>query len=144
MIDRRNLVSGGLAGVLGALSTTEAVAASPDAAAAAEVTEDTARKAVDVLAGILNEVRNLKAFPEIASVRNAQVTFLRATNKFPDYIEVGVSVWFAVHDWHIRWQQPLALGRDPLGRMTLQLNQTTVIMRPDAETGFIGLPYDNR
>jgi hypothetical protein len=57
---------------------------------------------------------------------------------------VGGDVWFAVHDWHVRWQQPLTVGRDPLGRYTIVLNQTAVIMRPDSLANFVGIPYDNK
>ena len=49
-----------------------------------------------------------------------------------------------MHDWHIRWQQPLTIGRDTNGRYTLLLMQTVVILRTDAQPTYIGLPYDQR
>jgi hypothetical protein len=69
--------------------------------------------------------------------------FLAANGKFPDCIEVGADVWWALHDWHVRWQQPITLGRDPIGRYTILLMQTIVIMRPESKNA-IGVPYDNK
>lgn len=144
MIARRNLVSGGVLGsVLGALAGAGDAHAAP-VDAAADVTDDMVTKIVQAIASLRNEVQGLKSFSEIAPVRDVQLTYLRANGKFPDYLEVGTTVWLAVHDWHIRWQQPLSLGRDNLGHYTLVFNQTVLIMRPDATPTFMGVPYDNR
>jgi hypothetical protein len=144
MIPRRNLVTGGLVGgVLGAFGGGDDPKAAP-AAAAGDVTEDMVAKIVAAIAGLRTELQAWKTFPEIAPVRDAQLIHLRANGKFPDYIEVGTGPWFSVHDWHIRWQQPLTLGRDNLGRYTLLFGQTYLVMRVDAAPAFMGVPYDNR
>jgi hypothetical protein len=144
MIPRRNLVTGGLVGgVLGALGGGDDPTAAP-AGAAGDVTEDMVAKIVAAIAGLRTELQALKTFPEIAPIRDAQLTHLRANGKFPDYIEVGTGPWFSVHDWHIRWQQPLTLGRDNLGRYTLLFGQTSLIMRVDAAAAYMGVPYDSR
>ena len=146
MIPRRNLMTGGLVGgVLGALGAGDDVAAAPDGAAAgADVTEDMVAKIVTAIAGLRSELQAFKTFPEITPIRDAQLTHLRANGKFPDYIEVGTTQWYSVHDWHIRWQQPLNIGRDALGRYTLLFGQTYLVMRVDAAPTFMGVPYDNR
>jgi hypothetical protein len=145
MIPRRNLVAGGLvSGVLGALGGRDDVEAAPTAAAGADVTDEMVTKVVAAIGGLRTELQALKGFPEIAPVRDAQLVYLRANGKFPDYIEVGTTTWFGVHDWHIRWQQPLTLGRDNLGRYSLLFGQTYLIMRVDAIPSFMGVPYDNR
>ncbi len=144
MIPRRNVVIGGIVGsVLGTLDEARAEGA-PAAAASADVTDETLARIAQAITGLKSEVEGLKSFSEIASVRDVQVTFLRSNGKFPDYIDVGTSIWFGVHDWHVRWQQPLSIGRDNLGRYTVALNQTQLILRPDAVPAFIGAPYDNR
>lgn len=145
MIPRRNLVTGGLVGgVLGALGAGDDLEAAPAPAAGADVTDDMVTRIVGAIAGLKTEIQSLKSFPEIAPVRDAQLTHLRANGKFPDYLDVGTNIWFAVHDWHIRWQQPLTLGRDNLGRYTLLFGQTYLIMRVDAAAAYMGVPYDNR
>src|SRR5262245_9555270 len=144
MIPRRNLVTGGLVGgVLGALRGDD-VEAAPAGAPGADVTDDMVAKVVGAIAGLRTEIQSLKSFPEIAPVRDVQLTHLRANGKFPDYLDVGTNLWYAVHDWHIRWQQPLTLGRDNLGRYTLLFGQTTLILRVEAMPAFIGVPYDNK
>jgi hypothetical protein len=93
------------------------------------------RKAIEVPQG---------PFTEIAVIRQKQVDYLKATNKFPDFIDVGLDVWFAVHDWHIKHLQQMVLGRDSSGRYTITLMSTQLVMRPDLVPTFISAPYDNR
>ena len=93
------------------------------------------RKAIEVPQG---------PFIEIAGVRQKQVDYLKATNKFPDYIDVGLDVWFAVHDWHVKHLQQPVLGRDSNGRYTITVMGTQLIMRPDLVPSFISAPYDSR
>ena len=145
MIPRRSLVTGGvLGGVLGAITAGDNVEASAAPVAGADVTDDMVAKIVQAISGLRTEVQGLRSFHEIAPLRDAQLTYLRANGKFPDYMDVGTTIWFAAHDWHVRWMQPLSIGRDNQGRYTLVLNQTTLVMRTDASATFMSLPYDNR
>jgi len=84
------------------------------------------------------------SFVEIAGIRQKQVEYLRATNKFPDFIDVGIDIWFAVHDWHIKHLQQATIGRDANGRYTITMLSTQLVMRPDLVANFISAPYDNR
>jgi hypothetical protein len=93
---------------------------------------------------VRDEIARQHSFSEIAAVREQARTFLRANGKFPDFIEVGTDIWQQVYDWHVRFQQPISVGRTPEGRYTILLLATTVVMRPDMPPNFIGLPYDNR
>ena len=141
MIPRRDLVTGGvLAGVLGALASDAAAAP----AAETQTPEQAAERIARAIADLRAEVRDQRVFSEIAVIREAQKQYLRANGKLPDYIDVGADAWFGVHDWHVRWQQPLTIGRDPLGRHTIVLLQTLVILRADTLGSFVGLPYDAR
>ena len=146
MIRRRNLLTGGVVGsLLGVISgVADAEPLAQPAAAQQRAVDHGDELIAGAIAELQNELRNQRAFSEIAPVRDAQKQFLRANGKFPDYIEVGSDLWFAIHDWHIRWQQPMTLGRDALGRYTIALNQTAVIMRPESAPTFMSLPYDNR
>ena len=66
--------------------------------------------------------------------------FLRTTGKFPDFIEVGIDVWQQVYDWHVRYQQPLTVGRNAEGRYTIMLMATMVVMRVETHAGLCGDP----
>jgi len=136
-MQRRDLFSAAaFAGVAGAAVPHEAAIEQ----ASDRSVEDVAR-AVDRLTA---EIHGQRAYAELDAVREAQKTFLRTTGKFPDFIEVGMNVWYAIYDWHVRWKQPIAIGRDAGGRYTLPLTQTTLVMRPEQTLTFIGPPYDNK
>ena len=74
-------------------------------------------QAAQELVSALKEIRMTiaagESFAEILPVRSRQLDFLKAQGRFPDFIDVGADVWYAVHDWHVRLQQPLVLGMMP-------------------------------
>ena len=139
MIPRRQVLGGALAGgVLGALGE-------PELEAAAQNSDRVdVQPIVRALNDLRTEVRTQRQFVEISTLRDAQLTFLRSNGKLPDYIDVGTDLWFAAHDWHIRWQQPLNVSRDASGRLTLVLLSTLLILRPEAQGNYMSLPYDQR
>jgi hypothetical protein len=77
-------------------------------------------------------------------LREAMVLFLRGSQKYPDYIEVGHGVYHAMYDWHIRNRQPLTVGRGADGRYGLVFMFTRLLLRPDVVADFISVPYDQR
>jgi hypothetical protein len=143
MITRRVALRGGILGALAGLLTGDADAA-PTSMIGAQRPDEGSDKIATSIDKLRDEVRAERQFTEITGLREAQKTFVRVNGKFPDYIDVGTDTWFAVYDWHVRWQQPLAFGRDPLNRYTIMLNQTAVVLRPDALPTFVSLPYDAR
>jgi hypothetical protein len=146
MIDRRQLLAaGGWLSVLG----TRTAEASPSGESAAsglgqQFSPQTAQEIVAALKDVRTAVVAGPSFSEILPVRAKQLEFLKANGKFPDFIDVGSDVWFAVHDWHVRLLQQLVFGRDPGGRYTLMLGFTALVLRPEAIVNFISTPYDNR
>lgn len=77
-------------------------------------------------------------------IRDLMTVFLRANQKYPDFMDVGYVVFHAMYDWHIRNRVPLTVGRSADGRYGLVFMFTRLILRPDAVPDFIGLPYDQR
>ena len=141
MIDRRQLLTAG--GLLGAL----APAGEGAAYGAGQMSDRAAADVVAALQKISNAISAVAAhesFDAILPLRSRQVDYLKANGKFPDFIDVSVDVWMAVHDWHVRLQQPMTIGRDPAGRYTLMLAFTALVLRPDVAPNFISTPYDNR
>ena len=138
MIDRRGLLTvGGLFGVMVPAGEGAAPAQGP-------LSERATQEIVTALNGIKLAIAAPQAFTEIAQVRIRQFDYLKAQGKFPDFIEVGTDVWTAVYDWHVRFLQPMTLGRDGNGHYTIMLGFTTLIMRPEAVATLIGPPFDNR
>jgi hypothetical protein len=143
MFSRRQLMGGGgLSALFGILGASEAAAASTGATQ--QRTRDEEPPVADAIDRLREELRVQRTFGEIAAIREAQKTFLRQNGKLPDFIDVGADVWFAAYDWHVRWQQPIAVGRDAAGRLTLQMLQTAVVLRADTAPGFTSLPYEAR
>jgi hypothetical protein len=141
MIDRRSLLTaGGLLGVLAPEGEGTAYGAGQmsDRAAADVVT------ALQKISSAMSAVAAHESFDAILPLRNRQVEYLKANNKFPDFIDVSADIWMSVYDWHVRLQQPLTLGRDSTGRHTLMLGFTALVLRPDVASTFISGPYDNR
>jgi hypothetical protein len=140
MIDRRHLLT--VTGLLGAFAPHAGGEASP--AAAQQLSPQNAQDIVNALGAIRTAIAAGPSFVEILPVRQKQLDYLKANGKFPDFIDVGSDVWYAVHDWHVRTLQPLVFGRDPVLRYTLMLGFTALVLRPEAVTTFISTPYDNR
>jgi hypothetical protein len=141
MIDRRQLLTVG--GLLGALVPTGKEAAYAEG----QMSDRAAADVVTALRNISSAVGTVAAqqsFDAILPLRSRQMDYLKANNKFPDFIDVSADVWMAAYDWHIRLQQPLTLGRDAAGRYTLLLGFTTLVLRPDTVPNFISVAYDNR
>jgi hypothetical protein len=154
MLARRRMLGttlfGGLLGSaipvsLSARSGTAAEAEAGPSEQGTQMSDSQVTKIVDALKDVSRAIQAPPgAFVEILPIRQKQLDFLRSTNKFPDFIDVGLDVWFAVHDWHVRHLQPPALGRDANGRYTISVMGTQLVMRPDLVPTFISAPYDSR
>jgi hypothetical protein len=148
MIARRNLVgSGALAGAAALLGTagTAEPASAPAAAAQADTAAGFERlaRAVNALTAIV-ERGLLDVSPELTRIREQQRIFLKANQKFPDFVEVGIDVWENVYDWHVRHQQPITATQTPNGRYVMTVMFTTLILRPEQTASYIGFGFDAR
>lgn len=141
MVERRNLVGGGLAAGLAAL----VAGGDADAAAAAAVQDGDDALVAGAVNGVRDAISNLYVGPwrAIALIREQQRIWLRANHKYPDFIEVGVGVWDSLYDWHVRYQQPISMTRTPDGRYVLAFMFTTFVLRPDQAVDYVGPPWDN-
>jgi hypothetical protein len=154
MLARRRMLGttlvGGLLGSaipasLSGRSRSAAEAEAGPAEQSPQMSDSQVTKIVDALKDVRRAIEAPPgAFVEILPIRQKQMDYLKATNKFPDFIDVGLDVWFAVHDWHIRHLQQPALGRDANGRYTMSVMGTQLVMRPDLVPTFISAPYDSR
>jgi hypothetical protein len=82
--------------------------------------------------------------PAAEKLRQSMSTFLRAQQKYPDFIDVGQGVFLAVYDWHVRNHFQMNVGRSADGRYGIVYLFTRLILRPDVDEMYIGLPYDAR
>ncbi len=145
MVARRELVGGGLLAGIAALITPGTARAeagqSRDDAGAVRVAQ-----AIDELRAAFVRSQDCGVGPcdAIQSIRNQQNVFLKANHKFPDYIDAGVEVWEAVHDWHVRNRQAVNTTRLPDGRYGILFMFTTVVLRAENTPNYLGFGYDAR
>jgi hypothetical protein len=141
MVERRRVMGGGVAAGLAALF------APADGEAAAQRDDDgalVARAVENLRATVQSEFQTQRSSPwrGVTLVREQQRTWLRSTQKYPDFLEVGINVWESLHDWHIHFQQPVNMARMTDGRYAIVFMFTTVILRPELMPDYVGLPYD--
>jgi len=79
----------------------------------------------------------------VRQVQEQQRIFLKASHRYPEFIEVGVRVWEALVEWHVREQQTLNVTRVADGRYVMSFMFTTVLLRPDLDDNYVSTAYDN-
>jgi hypothetical protein len=146
MVERRDVIGGGLAAGLAALFGGEAGAV---AAPGAQATQGNASadgdaqtaKAVDALRAVIEHQHESA---EIIQIRAQQRTFLKSSQKFPDFIDVGIDVWEHLHDWHVKNRQPLIIIRMSDGAYGMAFVATTLVLQPQQPANYVSWGYDAR
>jgi len=146
-MERRAVVGGSL---LAGLSTLMSQVALADGASA-----EAASAAAGDLEGVSDSIDQLRLTVEhqfatvytdkwqgVARVRQQQHTWMRSTQKYPDFIEVGLHIWDNIYDWHVVYQQPVNMTRTSDGRYTMVFMYTTLLLRPDQALDFVGFAFD--
>ena len=141
MLSRRELFTASVAGLS---------AETPAAGARSEIEQEATREGQREISRAIGEVESALqrsqlpslSFGIIGKVRSLMEQFLRSHSKFPDYMEVGPGVFIDIYDWHVKHQQQLVVTRLADGRYTMQFMFTSLILRPEQESGFVGYPYD--
>lgn len=140
MLERRNVIGGGLvAGVAGLLGGT------PVEGAQRKDDDQNVADAVDRLRKVFEQQFDACALgpcPHIEAIRQQQRTFLKTTQKYPDYIDVGIDVWESVYDWHVKHQQPVQAARAADGRYMMLFMFTNLLLRPDQAPGYVSFGFD--
>ena len=142
MVRRREMVGGGLLAAVAALM----LPAPAKAAQQRDRADESIAEAIDKLRAEIVKAQECGVGPcqAVASIRLQQNNFLKANQKFPDFIDAGVEVWEAVYDWHVKNNQPINATRLPDGRYGMAFMFTTVVLRPENTPNFISFGYDAR
>ena len=78
----------------------------------------------------------------VALVKNELQRYLKQSGKFPEYVDIGVSIFFDVYDWHVRNQQQIQISRLADQRMSIQFMFTQLILRWENAETYISQAYD--
>ena len=143
MISRREVVT---AGVLGTLATA-------GGAEAAELEQEVQalRAGFDSLANTMEGLKtsideglrgNTMNYAGVGAVKTKIEQYTKVTGRFPDYCDIGLSVFYDVYGWHVRNQQQLNISRIGEQRMAIQFMFTQLVLRIENESNYIGTPYD--
>lgn len=143
MLSRRELISAGVAGGL-ASAPSLADAHTPVEQEADRAGQREIAKAVSGLEGVLRDAHLTSSLAHgfVGKLRADMETFLRANAKFPDYFDVGIGVFLDLYDWHVKNRQPLTVTRTADGRYAMQFMFSTLILRPEQDRSYVGIPYD--
>jgi hypothetical protein len=139
-MERRAVVGGSL---LAGLSTLMSPASAEAAAQAADLegvssSIDRLRRTVEDQFGAIYTNK----WSGVARVRQQQHTWMRSTQKYPDFIEIGLDVWDNIFDWHVVHQQPMNMTRTADGRYVMSFTFTTLVLRPDQAADYVGFAFD--
>jgi len=138
MVERRNVVSGGIVAGLASLMA-------PGVGAAPPADDDASASAIDRFRETserqFDQVYTQK-WKGVSRVRQQQHTWLMSTRKYPDFLEIGIDVWENIYDWHVVYQQPLNVSRLADGRYAMMFTFTMLLLRPDQNADFVGYPFD--
>jgi hypothetical protein len=135
------------AGVLGSISASAAPA---DVAASQSQDADTAQ-AITRLGQTLQRIAESLEYgqrgPVVASgfmaeIRERLQIHLRSAGKFPEFMEIGCTVFWDVYDWHIRYGQPIQITRISEQRFAIQWMFTQLILRWEQDPKYLGTPFD--
>jgi hypothetical protein len=148
MLTRRSLFAGGLFGGLAGVAKP-----GPETDVTVARGGDQSDSAINALRAVLEDIRkDLRSqfgctaapCPEIDMIRQEQRRFLKGSNKFPDFIDIGIDIWERLVDWHVRYLQRPAISRMSDGRYAMGFGLTTLILRPDMAGTYMGLGYDSK
>jgi hypothetical protein len=141
MPDRRSMIGAGLAAGIGAAAGVEAAPQQPQEKSLADI--------ATMLGQVRRELQTMREQTSpgigiVETIRQHQRTFLKATQKYPDYMDVGIRAWEAISDWHARFGLQWNVTRQPDGRYATTFMLTTFILRPEQGEEYVSLPYDSK
>jgi len=144
MISRREVVTAGVLGSLtGSAVTAEASQNDQDEAQMRAIlnrmVSEMQRMNTTLGQGLVGP--GLDAGP-IADIRARFTVHVRSAGKFPDFLEIGTNLFYAVYDWHVRHGQQIQITRIAEQRFAIQFMFTQLIVRWEQDLNFIGVPFD--
>ena len=138
-MERRHLVRGSI------LASAAALFGAPEPAAAAASQRDDGEAVARAVRDLTDAIEEAgRVSPELARIREQQRVYLKANQKYPDYMEVGIDIWENVYDWHVRHQLPISATRTADGRYIMSVMFTTLILRPEQTNNYVGFGFDAR
>jgi hypothetical protein len=142
MISRREVVTAGVLGTFatgGAASPAEAVQDGPTIRAGlTEIKQELATLNGNIQRGHGSSLD----MGRVGQVKGRIETYLKASGKFPEFCDIGTSVFYDVYEWHVKHQQQINVTRMADQRLMIQFMFTQLVLRWENESNYIGMPFD--
>jgi hypothetical protein len=106
------------------------------------LSDDDIVRELRALQEILKSTSRTAADLQVDAIRERQRGHLKVSQKFPDYIDIGIRVWERMQDWHVQNMRPLNIARAGDGRWHMEFIHSTLVLRIDIPDSDIGLVYD--
>lgn len=143
MISRREVVTAGVLGTLATGVTASPVEAVQDAAvlkaSLAEIKQEIEGLNGTVQRGLLGSSLDNG---RVGQVKGRIETFLKSSGKFPEFCDIGTSVFYDVYEWHVKHQQQINVTRMADQRLMIQFMFTQLVLRWENDGNYIGMPFD--
>ncbi|MDP2318276.1 MAG: hypothetical protein Q8O42_02910 [Acidobacteriota bacterium] len=150
MISRREVVTAGVLGTLAtgaAPSPAEAVQDGPAILAGLNQVRAGLNQITEELEQLRSTARTAflgttMSGPHLGLLNQRIELHLKSSGKFPEFCDIGTSVFYEVYDWHVKHQQQINVTRFADQRLMIRFMFTQLVLRWENESGYIGLPYD--
>jgi len=141
MLNRRDVLA---AGLLGGMAPSGEAATQSDAQVVAAALNRVVESLDEIKASLDAGLRgNTMNYGSLGTIKIKLETWIRTTGKFPEFWDVGISVFLEIYDWHIREKQPIQISRIAEQRMAIQWMFTQYVLRWENDPNYIGQqPYD--
>jgi hypothetical protein len=143
MISRREVVTAGVLGTLGTAAAAPPAEAQQDGqivrAGLSEIRQELEELKGHVQSGLLGSSLDIG---RVGQVKGRIESYLKASGKFPEFCDIGTSVFFDIYGWHVKHQQQINMTRVADQRLTIQFMFTQLILRWENDSNYIGQPYD--
>ena len=137
MLSRRDLLmSGALASRLRP-AETDALQRSSQSGSDAATRQD-----LQEIRDAVRDLRRLTPSLDVTQIQDRQRLHFKLSQKFPDYIDIGLQVWERLYTWHFENKLPLKAARTPEGRLEMEFMFTTLVLRADIPDSLIGNPCE--
>jgi hypothetical protein len=145
-MNRRIAIRSGLLGGLGtaAMASPSEAAAAPPEVAGQDPDPRVAGALQEIVTTLRRDSENRTAhWRVVRQVQEQQRTFLKASHRYPEFVEVGPRAWESLVEWHVREQQTLNVTRVADGRYVMSFMFSNVVLRPDLDDNYVSFGFDN-
>jgi hypothetical protein len=141
MFNRREAIGAGLLGAMAAPVAAETMQSRDSDADAARALKDIRGELESMTEAVETGLPGVGS-GTVGRVRERFTTHIKASGKFPEFMEIGLAVFYDIYDWHVRYQQQIHITRISEQRFAIQFMFTQMILRWEQDVNYLGVPFD--